>query len=36
MIKMYIDNEEYQDIYAIQKLEDKFLFDEIVWNMVVM
>lgn len=34
--QMYIDNEEYQDIYAIQKLEDKFLFDEIVWNMVVM
>lgn len=34
--QMYIDNEEYQEIFAIQKLEDKFLFDEIVWNMVVM
>jgi hypothetical protein len=34
--QMYIDNEEYQDIFAIQKLEDKFLFDEIIWNMVVM
>ena len=34
--QMYLGNEECQDIYAIQKLEDKFLFDEIVWNMVVM
>lgn len=34
--QMYIDNEECQDIFAIQKLEDKFLFDEIIWNMVVM
>lgn len=36
LAQMYIDNEEHQEIYAIQKLEDKFLFDEIVWNMVVM
>lgn len=34
--QIYIDNEEYQDIYVIQKLEEKFLFDEIIWNMVVM
>lgn len=34
--QMYIDNKEYQEISAIQKLEEKFLFDEIIWNMVVM
>lgn len=34
--QIYINNKEYQEISAIQKLEEKFLFDEIVWNMVVM
>ena len=34
--QVYINNKEYQDISALQKLEDKFLFDEIIWNMVVM
>lgn len=33
--QMYINNDEYQEIYAIQKLEEKFLFDEIIWNVVV-
>ena len=35
LTQMYINNKEYQDIYAIQKLEEKFLFDEIIWNVVV-
>lgn len=34
--QMYINNEEYQDISVTQKLEEKFLFDEIIWNVVVM
>ena len=34
--QVYINNEEYQEISAIQKLEEKFLFDEIIWNVVVM
>lgn len=33
--QIYINEEEHQDISAIQKLEEKFLFDEIIWNMVV-
>lgn len=33
--QIYIDEQEYQDIVAMQKLEEKFLFNEIVWNMVV-
>jgi len=33
--QMYINGEEYQEISAIQKLEEKFLFDEIIWNVVV-
>lgn len=36
LTQMYINNKEYQDISAIQKLEEKFLFDEIIWNVVVM
>lgn len=32
---MFIDGDEFQDIHSIQKLEDKFLFNEIIWNMVV-
>lgn len=33
--QVYIDNEEFQEIVAIQKLEEKFLFNEIIWNVVV-
>lgn len=36
LTQMYINNKEYQDISIIQKLEEKFLFDEIIWNVVVM
>lgn len=35
LTQMYINNKEYQEISAIQKLEEKFLFDEIIWNVVV-
>lgn len=31
----YIDNKEYQNLSITQKLEKKFLLDEIIWNMVV-
>lgn len=34
--QMYISNDEVQDFKVVQKLEEKFLFDEIIWNMVVM
>lgn len=33
--QIYINGDEHQEISAIQKLEEKFLYDEIVWNMVV-
>nr|DAU23716.1 MAG TPA: Baseplate J-like protein [Caudoviricetes sp.] len=36
LTQMYINSKEYQEISAIQKLEEKFLFDEIIWNVVVM
>lgn len=36
LTQIYINNKEYQEISAIQKLEEKFLFDEIIWNVVVM
>lgn len=35
LTQIYINNDEYQEISAIQKLEEKFLFDEIIWNVVV-
>lgn len=34
--QIYINNKEFQDISVLQKLEEKFLFDEIVWNEVTM
>lgn len=34
--QVYINSEEFQDINIIQKLEEKFIYDEIIWNMVVM
>lgn len=33
--QVYINNDEYQEITVLQKLEEKFVFDEIIWNMVV-
>lgn len=33
--QVYVNGEEVQDISMIQKLEEKLLFDEIIWNMVV-
>lgn len=35
LTQMYINNKEHQEITAVQKLEEKFLFDEIIWNVVV-
>ena len=35
LTQMYVNNKEYQEISMIQKLEEKFLFDEIIWNVVV-
>lgn len=32
---IYINDKELQDLSIVQKLEEKFLFNEIVWNMVV-
>lgn len=34
--QIYINGNEYQELSAVQKLEEKFLFDEIIWNVVVM
>lgn len=33
--QIYIDNKEIQNIEILQKLEEKFLFNDIIWNMVV-
>ena len=33
--QIYVNNQEVQEISIIQKLEEKLLFDEIIWNMVV-
>lgn len=33
--QIYINGEEFQEIQAMQKLEEKFLLDEIIWNTVV-
>lgn len=32
--QIYINDEEFQELSIIQKLEEKFLFDEIIWNVV--